>query len=117
MATCTGSPLLELSVVTTALSVPEVVGLGASVTVSAVAVAAVTVPTAPSLKVTVSLPCVVSKPKPLIVMLPALAARPAVLLVTTGVTVPTCVSVLAHRIHRDRRSESRRRSDRRAGSR
>ena len=36
------------------------------------------------------LPAVVSKPKPLMVSVAALAARLAVLLVTTGVTVATC---------------------------
>ena len=41
----------------------------------------------PSVKVTESLPTVVSKPKPAMVSEVALAARPAVLLVTTGVTV------------------------------
>ena len=60
-----------------------------NVTVSEVAVAAVTVPTAPSLKTTVLLPAVGSKPKPLMVSVVALAARLAVLLVTTGVTVAT----------------------------
>ena len=43
------------------------VGLVENVTVSEVAVAAVTVPTAPSLNVTVLLAAVGSKPKPLIV--------------------------------------------------
>ena len=54
------------------------------VTVSEVAVAAVTVPTAPSLKSIVLLPGVVLKPKPLMVIVVALAARLEVLLVTTG---------------------------------
>ena len=68
---------------------PTAVGLVDNVTVSEVAVAEVTVPTAPSLKTTVLLPAVVSKPKPLIVSVVALAARLAVLLVTTGMTVAT----------------------------
>ena len=71
---------------------PAVVGLVENVTVSEVAVAAVTVPTAPSLKVTVLLAAVGSKPKPLMVSVVALAARLAVLLVTTGVTVATCTA-------------------------
>ncbi len=53
-------------------------------TVSEVAVAAVTVPIAPSLKMTVLLPGVESKPKPLMVIEAALAARLVALLVTTG---------------------------------
>ena len=52
-ATCTAAPLLTLLVVTTAVRLPAVAGLVKNVTVSEVAVAAVTVPTAPSLKVTV----------------------------------------------------------------
>ena len=87
------APLVAPSVVTTAVRLPAVVGLVENVTVSEVAVAAVTVPTAPSLKTTVLLPAVVSKPKPLMVSVVALAARLAVLLVTTGVTVATCTAV------------------------
>ena len=60
---------------TTAVRLPTAVGSVENVTVSEVAVAAVTVPTAPSLKVTVLLPAVGSKPKPLIVSVVALAAR------------------------------------------
>ena len=67
VATCTAVPLLTLSVVTTAVRLPAVVGLVENVTVSEVAVAAVTVPTAPLLKTTVLLAAVVSKPKPLMV--------------------------------------------------
>ncbi len=92
VATCTAVPLLTLSVVTTAVRLPAVVGLVENVTVSEVAVAVVTVPTAPSLKVTVLLAAVVSKPKPLMVIVVALAARLAVLVVTTGVTVATCTA-------------------------
>ena len=58
VATCTAAPLLTPSVVTTAVRLPAVVGLVENVTVSEVAVAAVTVPTAPSLKTTVLLPAV-----------------------------------------------------------
>ena len=78
---------------TTAVRLPAVVGLVENVTVSEVAVAAVTVPIAPSLKATVLLPAVGSKPKPVMVIVVALAARLAVLLVTTGVTVATCTAV------------------------
>ena len=72
-------------VVTTAVRLPAVAGLVENVTVSDVAVAAVTVPTAPLLKAIVLLPAVVSKPEPLMVTVVALAARLAVLLVTVGV--------------------------------
>lgn len=54
-----------------------------------VAVADVTVPTAPLLNVTLLLEAVELKPKPWITMLEALAARLAELVVTTGVTVAT----------------------------
>ena len=64
VATWTAAPLLTLLVVTTAVRLPAAVGAVENVTVSAVAVAAVTVPTAPSLKATVLLPAVVSKPEP-----------------------------------------------------
>src|SRR5262249_29376199 len=91
-ATCTAAPLLTLLVTTTALKMPAVVGFVEKVTVSEVAVAAVTVPTAPSVKVTVLCEALVAKPKPLIVTVVALAARFAVLLVTTGMTLPTCIA-------------------------
>lgn len=57
------------------------------VTVNEVAVAVVTVPTAPLLNVTVLSPAVVLNPKPLMVMVSASAARFEELLVTTGITV------------------------------
>ena len=75
-------------VVTTAVKLPAVAGLVEKVTVSDVAVAAVTVP-APSLKTTVLLSAVVSKPKPLIVTVVALTAKLVIALVTTGVMVAT----------------------------
>ncbi len=62
---------------------------------SVVAVAEVTVPTAPLLNVTVLAEAVVLKPKPLMVNVDALAARFAVLLVITGVTVATCTAAPA----------------------
>lgn len=67
VATSTAAPLLTLFVVTTAVRLPAVSGRVERVTVSDVAVASVTVPTAPLLKTTVLLAEVVSKPKPLIV--------------------------------------------------
>ena len=67
VATSTAASLLILFVVTTAVRLPAVSGRVESVMVSDVAVASVTVPTAPLLKTTVLLAAVVSKPKPLIV--------------------------------------------------
>lgn len=94
VATWTAAPLLIEFVVTTAVSCPAVVGFVEKVTVSDVAVAAVTVPTAPLLKTTRLSPAVVLKPKPAIVTVSALAARFDVLLVTTGTTVATCTAEL-----------------------
>ena len=92
VATCTAAPLLTLSVVTTAVKLPRLVGGLESVTVSDVAVAAVTVPAAPLLSATVLLAAVASKPKPLMVSVVKLAATLAMLAVTTGVTVATCTA-------------------------
>ena len=78
-----------LLVVTTAVKLPIDVGLVENVTVSEVAVAAVTEPTPPLLNVTVLLASVVSKPVPAIVTVEALAPSAAVLLVTVGFTVAT----------------------------
>src|SRR5690349_24313217 len=72
VATCTGAPLLNALVVTTAVKGPAVVGLVEKVTVSDVAVAAVTVPTAPSLNRTALLAGVGSKLLPLIIIVVAL---------------------------------------------
>ena len=94
VATCTGVPLLLPLVVTTAVRLPRAEGLVPNVTVSDVAVAAVTVPVAPSLKVTRLLPAVVLKPEPLIVTVLALMPRFVVLLVTAGTTVATCTGLL-----------------------
>lgn len=74
-------------VVTTAVRLPSVVGLVPNVTVKAVGVAAVTVPTAPLLKTTVLLASVGLKPNPLITTPFALIATAVVRLVTTGITV------------------------------
>src|SRR5580704_8545656 len=73
-ATCTAAPLLTPLVVTMAVNGPAFVGPVENVTVSEVAVIAVTVPTAPSLKATVLTPAG-SKPWPAIVIVAALAAR------------------------------------------
>lgn len=69
---------------TVAVRLPTEAGFVEKVTVRTVAVAVVTVPTAPLLSVTVLLAAVVLKPSPLIVMVAAFAARFAVLAVTTG---------------------------------
>ena len=74
-------------VVTIAVRLPSEVGFVENVTVSEVAVAKVTVPTAPLLNLTVFLAAVGSNPNPAIVTVEALMPRLAVLLVTTGVTV------------------------------
>lgn len=89
VATVTGAPLLALLEVTTTVKSPAAAGLVEKVTVSDVAVAAVTAPTAPLLKTTVVLAALVSKPKPLIVSVSAFASRSLLLLVTTGTTVAT----------------------------
>lgn len=89
VATVTGAPLLALLEVTTTVKSPAAAGLVEKVTVSDVAVAAVTAPTAPLLKTTVVLAALVSKPKPLMVSVSAFASRSLLLLVTTGTTVAT----------------------------
>lgn len=92
-ATCTGEPLDLVFVVTTAVIFPTLVGLVPIVTVSVVAVAAVTVPVAPLLSVTTLLPGVVSKPAPVIVSVLSEADRFVVVAVTTGVTEAICTAV------------------------
>lgn len=79
--------------VTIAVKLPADVGLVDSVTVSDVAVAAVTVPTAPLLNVTALLAAVVLKPVPAIVTVEAFAARLVVALVIVGVNLATCTAV------------------------
>ena len=74
-------------VVTIAVRFPAVVGFVEKRTVIDVGVAAVTVPTAPSFNTTLLSARTVLNPKPPMLILVALAARLAVLLVTTGVTV------------------------------
>ncbi len=89
VATCSAAPLSWPLVVTTAVKLPAVVGLVENVTVRAVAVAVVTVPTAPLSKVTLLFAAVVLNPNPLIVIVAASAARFDVLVVTTGLTEAT----------------------------
>lgn len=74
-------------VVTIAVKLPADVGLVENVTVNAVGVAAVTDPTAPLLNTTELFARMGLKPNPLMLTVDALAARLAVLTVTTGVTV------------------------------
>ena len=93
LATCTALPLLRLLVVTTAVRFPTVVGLVEKVTVSKLAVAVVTVPTTPLLKVTVLFAAVVENPNPLMVIVGEFAPRFAVLLVMIGITLATCTGV------------------------
>ena len=88
VATCVAVPV-ALFVTTVAFNVPAVVGAVVSVTVSSVAVADATVPTAPLLNVTVLLEAVVSKPSPSIRSVVSLAAMVAGLLMTSGMTVAT----------------------------
>lgn len=81
-------PLSKLFTVTTAVRLPAAVGPVERVTVSSVAVAVDTVPTAPLLKTTVLLAAVGSKPWPAIVTVVSSAAIWfAGLAVTTGDTV------------------------------
>lgn len=61
----------------------------AKVTINSVAVAEVTVPSAPLLNKTVLSASVVLKPNPVIVTVSDVAARPVVMLVTDGLTVAT----------------------------
>src|SRR5262249_9282294 len=89
VATCTAAPLPTPLDVTTAVRLPTD-GWVLNVTVNWVALAAVTVPTAPRLKLTLLLAGVLEKPNPLMVSVVALVARLAVLMVTTGLTVATC---------------------------
>ncbi len=89
VATVTAVPMVVPLTLTVAVRVPAV-GFVEKVTVSALAVADVTVPTAPLLNVTVLLAAVISNPKPLMVNVDSSAARLALLLVTPPVTVATC---------------------------
>ena len=86
--TCAVVPATPL-VVTVAFNTPAVVGLVVKATVSLVAVAKVTVPTALLLKATELLAAIVSKPKPSMVSVDASAAKLVVATVATGLTVAT----------------------------
>lgn len=86
-ATLTAAPLEKPFVVTTTVRLPAVVGFVENVTVSDVAVAAVTVPTAPLSKVTVLFAATVLNPAPVIVIVDAFAANDIVAAVTAGATV------------------------------
>ena len=103
MATFTAVPLLAPLVVTTAVRLPALVGFTENVTVSEVAVAAVTLPTAPSLKTTELLwPLLVaSKPVPAMEIVVALAARLALLAVTVGDGGHLDCRAAAHSVGRD----------------
>jgi hypothetical protein len=92
VATCTAAALLTPFEVTITVSRPADEAGVVSVTVSEVAVADVTVPSAPLLNVTLLLLAVVSKPAPLITKVVALSSKLLELLVTTGTTVPTCTA-------------------------
>lgn len=72
-----------------AVRFPDVVGFVVNVTVRLVAVAAVTMPDVPLLKVTTFLDGTASKPNPLIVSVAEFAARFPLPAVITGVTVAT----------------------------
>lgn len=92
VATWTVVPLLTPLRVTIAVKGPAD-GAVENVTVSAVAVAAVTLPTAPLLNATALFPGVVSKPNPLITNVVAVNAKLVVLLVTTGNTLAIWTAV------------------------
>lgn len=77
-------------VVTTAVKFPTAVGLVPNVTVSEVAVAAMTVPIAPLLKTTVLLAAIGSNANPPIARLEELMAIGVALFETDGVTRATC---------------------------
>lgn len=78
-----------LLLVTIAVRLPIEVGFVENVTKREVAVAVVTVPTAPLLKTTVLFAATVSNPKPVMVTVDAFAPKADVLVVTTGATVAT----------------------------
>lgn len=88
VAIWTAEPLLNELTVTIAVRLPAV-GLVEKVTVKDVADAVVTVPTAPLLNVTVLLPAVVLKPKPLMTTVLDVRASAVVAAVTTGPTAAT----------------------------
>ena len=84
LATSTATPLEREFDSTTAVSELASVGFVVNVTVSDVAEAEVTVPSAPLFSVTMLFVATESNPNPLMVTVVALAATAVVLLVTTG---------------------------------
>lgn len=93
VATWTAVPLVNVFTVTMAVRLPAAVGPVVKVTDNEVAVAAVTLPTAPLLNSIVLLPAVGSKPWPVIVSVVALAASSLLALaVTTGSRVAICTA-------------------------
>lgn len=89
VAICFAAPLFREFVVTIAVRLPRAAGFVENVTVSLVAVAVVTVPTAPLLKTTVFREATGSNPKPSIITVAELIPKAAVLAVTNGVTCAT----------------------------
>lgn len=89
VATCTGVSEPTPLDVTTAVRLPAVARVE-NVTVNEVAVADVTVPIAPLLKITLLFEGVVSNRNPAITSVLAFNARPATAAVTDGRTPPTC---------------------------
>src|SRR5205814_1639494 len=88
VATCTAAPLLTMLLVTTAVRLPTL-GCMLKVTINWVALAVVTVPAAPRLKLTRLFAAILEKPNPLMVTVVALVWIVAVFIVTTGATVAT----------------------------
>ena len=88
-ATFTAAPLPIEVLVTTAVKLPDVVGLVVMLTVKEVLLAAVTTPAAPLLNTTELLAAVGSNPKPLMVIVDAFAANDVEAVVTTGLTLAT----------------------------
>ena len=84
LAISTAAPLDRVFDSTTAVSEPAAVGFVVNVTVSDVAEAEVTVPSAPLFRVTMLFAATASNPRPSIVTVVAFAATVVVLLVTTG---------------------------------
>lgn len=89
VATCTAVPLATPPEVMIAVKLPVLTGFVENVTVSDVAEALVTVPTAPLLKTTVLLASTALKPNPVMTTVDAVRARLVVLEVTTGRTFAT----------------------------
>jgi len=95
LATCTAMPLVPPKDVTTAVRLPMVVGGVVRFTTNLVAVAEVTLPTAPLLKVTVLFAAVVLNPVPAMLRVVALIARLFVFKITVGAAtmLATCTAM------------------------